>query len=94
MALDARAAGRSDDSRMDRPGGQLHAVSWAQLESPSLALQDECDRSFYAVKDLLVVVAVGGVTVAWPVGPRITAARLGAQPCHEVVECWHKPILR
>src|SRR6267378_1891194 len=94
MAFDAGASRRSDDSRMHGPGGQHHPVSRAQLEAFAIALQHKRDRSVDAVEDLLVTVAVGGITVARPVRPRVAAGGLGLQLCHQVLERLHEAILR
>src|SRR5205807_9115657 len=94
MALDACASRISDDSRMHCSRGQNHAVSRLQLEVLALAFEHERDRAFHAVKNLLVVVRVGGVTVAGPVRPRVAAAGFVPQLRHELVESWHQPILR
>src|ERR1700682_4710233 len=69
LALDAGAAGRSDDRRMNRAGGQKHAVSRLEVNAPAFRLEHEGDRSVDAVEDLLVGVAVRRVPVAGPIRP-------------------------
>src|SRR6266849_8100238 len=86
MALDACASGCPDDGRMHRPGGQHDPVSRLQLEAFAIAFEHKRDRSVDAVEDLLVTVAVGGVTVARPIRPRVAPGGLGLQLCHHVVE--------
>src|ERR1700674_265350 len=94
LALDAGAAGGSDHRGMNSAGGQNHPISRLQVEAPSLQLEHETDRSVDAVEDLLIGVAVGRVSVAGPVRPRVAAARLTPQLCHQVIEACHGPILR
>src|SRR5712692_6438450 len=94
MALDARAPGGADDGRMHGPRGQHHAVAGLQIQASALALEHERDRAVDAVEDLLEAVAVRRVAVVRAVRPRVAAARLGTQPCHQLVEGGHQPILR
>src|SRR6266571_926943 len=94
MALYARAAGRSDDRGMDRAGGQNHAVTWLQLESLSLLLQHEGDRSVDAVEDLLEAVRMRRVAIPRTVRPRVAAIRFRPQLRHQLIERRHGPILR
>jgi uncharacterized protein len=84
LAFDARAAGPSDHSRMNRARGQHHTVSGLELEPPTVGLEPERDRPVHAVEDLLECVAVGCVAITGPVRPRVAGARLAAQPGHQV----------
>src|SRR5229473_924683 len=76
LALDAGAARRPDQRRMHGAGRQDHSVARLQLEASPHALQDECDRSVDAVKDLLVRVAVRGIPIVWPIRPRVAGGGL------------------
>src|SRR5579859_3049097 len=93
MALDACAAGWSNDGGVHRAGGQHHPISRLQLETLALLFEHERDRAFDAVKHLLEAVGVGRVTVAGAVRPRVASARLGSQFIHEVLRPHHNPIL-
>src|SRR6266511_315913 len=79
MTLDARAAGRADDRRMDGPRGQDHAVSGLQFQALALGPEGNGDRAVDAVEDLLEAVRVGRVAVSGSVRPRVASTRLGPQ---------------
>jgi uncharacterized protein len=90
LALDTRAAGGSDHRRVNRAGGQRHAISLLQIDPLSiLRFENERDRTADAVEDLLVRVAVGPIAIARPVRPRVAAGRLSAQPSHKVFGSRH-----
>ena len=88
-ALDARASNRPDLRGVDGAGGQHHAFTGCQLEAPTLSLEDESDGAVHAIQDLLVTMAVGRITVSRPVRPRVAAARLSAEPRHQLVGSGH-----
>src|SRR6202521_1879340 len=88
-ALDARASNRPDLRGVDGAGGQHHAFTGCQLEAPTLSLEDERDGAVHAIQDLFVTLAVGRITVSRPVRPREAAARLSAEPGHQLVGSGH-----
>src|SRR5438034_10914530 len=94
VALDARAAGRSDNGRVDWSRGQHHAVAGVQLEALALALERESDRPVDAVQHFFVRVRVRRVAVARSVRPRVATTRLALELRHQVLERVHEPILR
>src|SRR5579872_4365550 len=83
-AFDACATAVSDHGGVDGARRQHHAVARVQLEPLSLTVDQERDRSVDAVEDLLVGVRVRRVAIARTVRPRVAAARLGAQPSHQL----------
>src|SRR6266850_639837 len=83
------ASRRPHESGVARARRQHHPVSRLELQPLPLGFEHESDRSVHAVQHLLVPVAVSGVPVARPVGPRIAVASLPAQPGHEVFLVLH-----
>ena len=67
-----------------------HPVAGLQLESPAVVFKDECDRAVDAVQDLLEVVAMSCIAVAWPIRPRVATAGLRPELRHQFVEGTHR----
>src|SRR4029077_15780551 len=82
LAFDASAARGSNDSRVHGAGGQHHPIARAQLDPFSLALDDERDRGFSALRARFVGMAVRRAPVVRTVRPRVTRPRLTLQGRH------------
>ena len=98
LAFYARAAGGANERPVDRARRQDHAISALQLDPPPTGFEDERDRTVDAIKDLLVLMAVGRVAITRSVRPRVAAGGLAAQAGHEVLAhapdskiAWVKP---
>ena len=84
MGFETRHSTRADDRVVAGTRRQVQAIARAKIDGFAAVRQTEPDQTGRNDEDLVVRVVVGGVPIAWPVGPAPGLQAFGPQPLVEV----------